>query len=104
MSSIHATPKPSDFFKSSSAQTDLMGGLPAEGMEPSGNHPQSQGMTGLVASFSNLSRARLQAGDFFSPRVLPTLGGSPVHVPDGQAYVHLQLRRYAGCPVCSLHL
>jgi hypothetical protein len=30
--------------------------------------------------------------------------GEPVQVPDPEGPVHLQLRRFAGCPVCSLHL
>jgi peroxiredoxin len=61
-------------------------------------------MTGVVASFPTLTLARLQVGDTFSPRVLSTLEGSPVQVPDERSHVHLQLRRYAGCPICSLHL
>ncbi|GGN87515.1 alkyl hydroperoxide reductase [Actinoplanes lobatus] len=30
--------------------------------------------------------------------------GAPVPVPDPVRMVHLQLRRFAGCPICHLHL
>ncbi|XVV04470.1 peroxiredoxin-like family protein [Actinosynnema sp. CA-248983] len=30
--------------------------------------------------------------------------GGPVRVPDPERLVHLQFRRFAGCPVCNLHL
>lgn len=33
-----------------------------------------------------------------------TVGGAPVPVPDADHVVHLQFRRFAGCPVCNLHL
>lgn len=39
----------------------------------------------------------------FPTRELSTLSGS-VRIPDPTRLVHLQLRRYAGCPICSLHL
>lgn len=48
---------------------------------------------------------RAQVGDVFPMRELPTSTGQTVTVPDpGGDYVHLQLRRFAGCPVCNLHL
>lgn len=47
---------------------------------------------------------RLRPGD-----VAPTfsefaLGGATVDVPDPARVVHLQFRRFAGCPICNLHL
>jgi len=30
--------------------------------------------------------------------------GEPVALPDPNLLVHLQFRRFAGCPVCNLHL
>jgi hypothetical protein len=33
-----------------------------------------------------------------------TINGEPAPVPDAGRLVHLQFRRYAGCPVCNLHL
>lgn len=35
---------------------------------------------------------------------LVNVHGAPVHVPDPDRLVHLQFRRFAGCPVCNLHL
>ncbi|MFI6173067.1 peroxiredoxin-like family protein [Nocardia sp. NPDC051052] len=39
-----------------------------------------------------------------SDRVLTTISGAPVHIPDPDRLIHLQFRRFAGCPVCNLHL
>jgi peroxiredoxin len=51
------------------------------------------------------ARVRFGAGDFIRPRTLQTIDGASVSIPDpGGALVHLQFRRYAGCPICSLHL
>lgn len=47
---------------------------------------------------------RLQAGDTVPPRELNTLTGQRVPVPDRAQLVHLQFRRFAGCPICDLHL
>jgi hypothetical protein len=35
---------------------------------------------------------------------LRTVLGKPVTIPDPQHLVHLQFRRFAGCPICNLHL
>jgi hypothetical protein len=39
-----------------------------------------------------------------STRTLVTVTGARVPVPDPDLLVHLQFRRFAGCPVCNLHL
>jgi hypothetical protein len=39
-----------------------------------------------------------------SERELVTVGGDPMAVPSADALVHLQFRRFAGCPICNLHL
>jgi alkyl-hydroperoxide reductase/thiol specific antioxidant family protein len=39
-----------------------------------------------------------------SARTLVTVSGGYVPVPDPDRLVHLQFRRFAGCPVCHLHL
>lgn len=41
--------------------------------------------------------------EIFAPRELTTLTGT-IRIPDPTRLVHLQLRRFAGCPICSLHL
>ncbi|WP_460523151.1 peroxiredoxin-like family protein [Flindersiella endophytica] len=38
------------------------------------------------------------------PRELRSIHGAQVPVPDPGRLVHLQFRRYAGCPICNLHL
>ncbi|MFB9904080.1 peroxiredoxin-like family protein [Allokutzneria oryzae] len=37
-------------------------------------------------------------------RELTTVTGERLRVPDPDRLVHLQFRRFAGCPVCNLHL
>jgi peroxiredoxin len=39
-----------------------------------------------------------------SARTLTTITGAAVPIPDPRHLVHLQFRRFAGCPVCNLHL
>lgn len=47
---------------------------------------------------------RLQNFSRAPRRVLDTIHGEHVSVPDPDALIHLQFRRFAGCPVCNLHL
>ena len=47
---------------------------------------------------------RLTVSTVIPARRLATVSGPPVPVPDPDRPVHLQFRRFAGCPVCSLHL
>jgi len=37
-------------------------------------------------------------------RELIAVGGETVPIPDPSRLVHLQFRRFAGCPICNLHL
>jgi hypothetical protein len=39
-----------------------------------------------------------------TPRELVAVDGPAVAVPDRERLIHLQFRRFAGCPVCNLHL
>jgi peroxiredoxin len=50
------------------------------------------------------SARRLRTGDFIVARQTHAISGDLVHIPDGARAVHLQFRRFAGCPVCNLHL
>lgn len=53
----------------------------------------------------DLDRARrTHRGAIFARRELADISGGLVTVPDGRHLLHLQLRRFAGCPICSLHL
>lgn len=46
----------------------------------------------------------MHVGDIMAARELPALRGALVRVPHPNQIVHLQFRRYAGCPICSVHL
>lgn len=47
---------------------------------------------------------RLNVGDVVDPRELLDIHDRPVRVPDDERVVHLQFRRFSGCPVCNVHL
>ncbi|MEU3397697.1 peroxiredoxin-like family protein [Streptomyces filamentosus] len=49
-------------------------------------------------------RPRLRPGDTVPARTLTPVAGPPLAVPDPGRAVHVQFRRFAGCPVCNLHL
>lgn len=46
----------------------------------------------------------LDVGEKIMARNLTTITGAQVAVPAPNDIVHLQFRRFAGCPICSLHL
>ena len=48
--------------------------------------------------------SRIQAGSVVAARELATIQSKRVRIPDQRGLVHLQFRRFAGCPVCNLHL
>jgi peroxiredoxin len=50
------------------------------------------------------SARRLEPGATVSPHQLVAISGETVSVPDPGQLVHLELRRFAGCPICNLHL
>ena len=50
-----------------------------------------------------MKTTRLQAGAQAPPFAAEALDGARVEIPSG-GIVHLQFRRFAGCPICSLHL
>jgi peroxiredoxin len=47
---------------------------------------------------------KLNAGDVVRPLELTTIHGNTVRIPHASRLVHLQFRRYAGCPACNVHL
>src|SRR3954471_8161336 len=47
---------------------------------------------------------QLNAGDVVRPLESTTIHGNTVRIPDANRLVHLQFRRYAGCPACNVHL
>jgi peroxiredoxin len=46
----------------------------------------------------------VEPGATIASRELDTVAGDPVAIPDRARLTHLQFRRFAGCPVCNLHL
>ena len=46
---------------------------------------------------------RIRAGHVLEPFTVETLSHGALRIP-GTDLVHLQFRRFAGCPICSLHL
>jgi peroxiredoxin len=46
----------------------------------------------------------INVGSRLNHRELVTIHGKPVQVPGSDRLVHLQFRRYAGCPICNMHL
>jgi peroxiredoxin len=48
---------------------------------------------------------KLKSGDKIPHNLIQNIHGKNVDVPDPSAkFVHLQFRRFAGCPICNLHL
>ena len=66
----------------------------------------SQGACGSDKNrMSQLSEAKkVRPGKIITRRELMTIRDERVSVPDARQLVHLQFRRFAGCPVCNLHL
>lgn len=50
------------------------------------------------------TKTRIQAGTAMAPRELVTIHSKRIRIPDPRMLVHLQFRRFAGCPICKLHL
>jgi peroxiredoxin len=47
---------------------------------------------------------RLSPGGSFADIKLTTISGEELAIPRADGWTHLQFRRYAGCPICNLHL
>lgn len=52
---------------------------------------------------THTNSTRIRVGDVVEPLSLPTLAHGLLALP-AQGYLHLQFRRFAGCPICNLHL
>lgn len=50
------------------------------------------------------ARGRLEPGITIEARELRSVYSGPIRIPDPRRLVHLQFRRFAGCPLCDLHL
>jgi peroxiredoxin len=51
-----------------------------------------------------MSGKQLRPGSLVAARELMAVSGEPVSIPGVKRLIHLQFRRFAGCPVCNLHL
>ena len=48
---------------------------------------------------------KLSPGNSIDPFIVRTIHGKEVSIPDREGrWTHLQFRRFAGCPICNLHL
>lgn len=47
---------------------------------------------------------KIQVGDVLAKRELVTIRSEQIQIPHPEYLIHLQFRRYAGCPICNLHL
>lgn len=47
---------------------------------------------------------RLKAGSVIEQQVLLSIRSMQIPIPDPGRLIHLQFRRFAGCPICDLHL
>ncbi len=48
--------------------------------------------------------ATVGRGTLLRPRELVSVAGDSIQIPDPKSFVHLQFRRFAGCPICNVHL
>lgn len=47
---------------------------------------------------------KIRVGTVLGKSTFVTTESRPVPIPDAKSLVHLQFRRFAGCPFCSIHL
>jgi len=57
-----------------------------------------------AAASKPLFADRYITGDVVAARTLTDMKGEAVPLPDPHRLIHLQFRRFAGCPICNLHL
>ncbi|HXF42174.1 MAG TPA: AhpC/TSA family protein [Pyrinomonadaceae bacterium] len=51
-----------------------------------------------------LKKGKISSGDKILPKKLKDVFNNEIDLPDWNNFLHLQFRRFAGCPVCNLHL
>lgn len=57
-----------------------------------------------MVSFMSTERGRWREGDRLPTLSFTGLRGENIALPERDRFLHLQFRRFAGCPVCNLHL
>src|SRR5437762_57296 len=59
----------------------------------------------IVAWLAAAPAAKIKAGDTVQPIQLVNIHGGEVAIPSARSkWVHPQFRRFAGCPICNLHM
>ena len=53
---------------------------------------------------SRVHTRKIESDTVIAHRELTSIHGDTVSIPPPQGLVHLQFRRFAGCPICNLHL
>src|SRR5713101_369663 len=48
--------------------------------------------------------AKIRVGDIVDKRSIETIQSTRIDIPNETQMTHLQFRRFAGCPICHLHL
>jgi peroxiredoxin len=48
--------------------------------------------------------SKIEVGVAVTTHELSDIHDKPVRIPDPERLVHLQFRRFAGCPICNLHM
>ncbi len=48
--------------------------------------------------------AKIEVGEVVTAHELSDIHEKPVRIPDPERLLHLQFRRFAGCPICNLHM
>lgn len=61
-------------------------------------------MSADSATSSGSGKGTIAAGSVIPARQVTAVSGEPVKIPDPAKVVHLQFARFAGCPICNLHL
>jgi hypothetical protein len=54
--------------------------------------------------FESGEAMKVRPGDAVRIREVHTVDDKPIPVPDPERLTHLQFRRFAGCPICNVHL
>ena len=69
------------------------------------NFPSYTEQRNHMRAYAATPSEKARVGDVFPTLELTATSGQLVTIPDPAGdHVHLQLRRFAGCPICNLHL
>jgi peroxiredoxin len=75
-----------------------------EGLQELGGSPVAEPTNHAQGAAAESRNKELKVGGKVELLLLQTIQGGTVRIPDGEHLVHIQFRRFAGCPVCNLHI